>query len=223
MKKVSIVIPVYNVEKYVGLAIQSILKVEGITYEVVLVDDLSTDNSYKIISDYKSKYDNIRVYQNQENKGVSYTRNRLIKEARGEFIWFVDPDDMIVPFMAETFYNTAIKENVNCVYANHLCVVEDSEDISVYGNCKDYKVIKNKNIQLKDGYTCKNVVNINEIGTLVVWQGLINRDFLINNKIRCNEILNTFSNSKISLSSRVIFDITRSFVFFVLNVLNGIV
>lgn len=180
---ISFCLPVYNAQDYVDSCLKSILSVEGVEYEVILIDDCSTDSSFEIISGYALKHPNVRVLKNEENKGVSYTRNRLINEARGEFIWFVDPDDMIVPSAAEVFYKTAKKEEVNCVYANHLRVPENSEKISVYGNFKDYKVVENKNLQLKDAYTCKNATEFNEIGALVVWQGLIKKDFILKNKI----------------------------------------
>ena len=93
MKKVSIIIPVYNAEKTIEKCISSILKQTYKDYELLLIDDGSTDNSLKVIKKYR-KYKNIRIL-NQENHGVAYTRNRGIKEATGDYIMFIDNDDFI--------------------------------------------------------------------------------------------------------------------------------
>lgn len=94
MKKLSIIMPVYNTEKYVSRAIESILK-QKIDFELIIIDDGSTDNSYKICEKYSSKYENIKLYY-QSNSGQSAARNKGISLATGRYITFVDSDDWIV-------------------------------------------------------------------------------------------------------------------------------
>lgn len=94
MKRISIVVPVYNVEKYLTQCIDSIIKQTYTDYEVVLVNDGSKDSSGKICDEYSKKYDNIKVIH-KENGGLSSARNAGIQEATGEYVMFVDSDDYI--------------------------------------------------------------------------------------------------------------------------------
>lgn len=92
---ISCIVPVYNVESYLGLALDSILKQNFHSYEIILVDDGSTDDSSRICDEYSIKYpDRIRVYHTY-NKGVSAARNKGIENARGELLYFMDSDDQL--------------------------------------------------------------------------------------------------------------------------------
>ena len=91
----SIVIPVYNVESYLKECIESILSQTYKNYEIILVDDGSTDNSPKICDDYEEKYQNILVIHNK-NGGASSARNAGTKKAVGEYIIYMDSDDFIL-------------------------------------------------------------------------------------------------------------------------------
>ncbi len=92
--KFSIIIPVYNVERYLKDCIQSVLKQKYKDYEIILVDDGSSDNSSQICDNYVNSYKNIHVIH-QENQGLSAARNRGITLAKGEYIIFLDSDDVI--------------------------------------------------------------------------------------------------------------------------------
>lgn len=94
--KFSIVIPVFNVEDYIEECLNSIINnFDQNEFEIVCIDDASTDRSVEIIKYYQNNYPNINLYQNITNKGVAFSRNIGIKVAKGEFIWFVDSDDQI--------------------------------------------------------------------------------------------------------------------------------
>lgn len=93
-KHLSIIIPVYNVENYLETCINSILKKNIDNYEIILIDDGSTDKSGAICDEYSKKYDEIKVYH-QKNRGLSGARNTGIRHANGEFIMFIDSDDYI--------------------------------------------------------------------------------------------------------------------------------
>ena len=95
MIKFSVIIPVYNVEKYLQECLKSILEQTYNNYEIILVDDGSTDSSGKICDEYAQKYPNIHTYH-QVNQGQSVARNMGVKKAEGEYIWFVDSDDVII-------------------------------------------------------------------------------------------------------------------------------
>lgn len=91
---VSIIVPVYNAEKYLDECIESILNQSYTNYELLLVDDGSTDKSAAICDSYESKDERIKVFH-QNNTGVSAARNKGIQEACGEYITFIDSDDFI--------------------------------------------------------------------------------------------------------------------------------
>ena len=94
MPEFSIVVPIYNVEGYLKKCLDSILNQTFVDYEIILVNDGSTDQSLSIIKEYMSKYPDIKLI-NQENKGLSEARNSGLKEARGNYVLFVDSDDFI--------------------------------------------------------------------------------------------------------------------------------
>lgn len=91
---ISVIVPVYNAEKYLPKCLESILSQTFTDFELLLIDDGSTDNSSKICDNYASKDNRIRVFH-KENGGVSSTRNRGIKESQGKWIVFVDSDDWV--------------------------------------------------------------------------------------------------------------------------------
>lgn len=102
MEKVSVIVPVYNTEKYIRECIESILTQTYPEIQIILVDDGSTDHSLDICKEYEGKNTNIEVYH-QENKGVSAARNTGLKHVKGEYIFFVDSDDYILPQYIEDF------------------------------------------------------------------------------------------------------------------------
>ena len=95
---VSIIVPVYNVEKYIDRCINSIIDQDYANWELILIDDGSTDNSGKRCDQYASERSNIYVIH-QKNQGVSTARNVGIQIAKGEYFLFVDSDDWISPQM----------------------------------------------------------------------------------------------------------------------------
>lgn len=109
---VTVIIPVYNAEKYLERTIQSILGQTYSEWELLLIDDCSTDQSRLLMRKYEKQYDNIHCYYCEENKGPSQARNLGIEKAQGRYISFVDSDDLWVPeklekqmrFMAENQY-----------------------------------------------------------------------------------------------------------------------
>lgn len=96
MIRLSIIIPVYNVEQYIARCLDSCLSqnIPAEEYEIIVVNDESPDNSMAIVDDYCHKYKNIKVI-NRKNGGLSAARNTGIESARGEYIWFIDSDDRI--------------------------------------------------------------------------------------------------------------------------------
>ena len=94
--KVSVIVPVYKVEKYLGRCIESIIAQTYRDFELILVDDGSPDNCGKICDEYAKKYDYIRVLH-QQNQGLSAARNNGVPLSRGAWITFIDSDDFVTP------------------------------------------------------------------------------------------------------------------------------
>lgn len=90
----SYIVPAYNVSKYIGECIDSLEEQNYSNYEIIIINDGSVDGTKEICEEYCKKYSNIKLI-NQNNRGVSYSRNLGIQEAKGEYIWFVDSDDKI--------------------------------------------------------------------------------------------------------------------------------
>lgn len=114
-KLISVIIPVYNVEKYLSRCIDSVLKQTYTNYEIILVNDGSTDNSRKICDDYSKNNANIRVIH-KENAGLSHTRNVGIENATGSLVYFLDSDDYIAPECLQVLYENmqGNKADVSC-------------------------------------------------------------------------------------------------------------
>jgi len=106
MKKISVIIPVYNTEEYLERCINSVLNQEFQDLEIILVNDGSTDSSAEICNSYACKYNKISVFH-KANGGSSEARNMGIENATGEYITFVDSDDYIKPDMYKKLYNNA--------------------------------------------------------------------------------------------------------------------
>ena len=103
MKQVTIILPVYNAENYVGRCIDSIINQTYEDFEIMVINDGSTDSSYEILKEYEKKYPDKIILINQENKGVSKTRNESIKRANSKYIMFVDNDDYLDKDYIETY------------------------------------------------------------------------------------------------------------------------
>lgn len=118
--KVSIILPVYNSEKYIAKTIDSILNQNYNNYELIIIDDGSTDNSANICEKYANNEDRICLYK-RENYGVSKTRNFGLSRATGKYIMFVDSDDFYESNCIKTMVNVIVSKKVDlvsCSYSN---------------------------------------------------------------------------------------------------------
>ena len=107
MPKISVIVPVYKAEQYLHACVDSILSQTYTDYEIILVEDGSPDNCGRICDEYAAKYDCISVIH-QENRGQAAARNHAMQHAKGDWICFVDSDDLIHPQMLELLYEAAV-------------------------------------------------------------------------------------------------------------------
>lgn len=143
--KVSVIIPVYNIEEYIGRCIESILNQSFTDFELILINDGSNDNSGKICDKYANTDSRIKVIHNI-NKGVSASRNDGIKNATGEWICFVDGDDWIEEHTLLTLFRYNIKADIIQFKYNIIGAQSDFNEESIlqvklltqqnYTNCK---------------------------------------------------------------------------------------
>ncbi len=168
--KISIIIPVYNAEKYIENMLKSIEKQTLKEIELLFIDDGSTDSSINIILKYKKNFSNIRLFK-QNNMGAGKARNLGIENAHGEFICFIDADDFYVTEDAlEYLYYLAKKENVN-ICGGCSCNYKNGK-LSFVGLREERKFIKNQYVKKEDFP-----------GITGFWAYIYKREFLLTNKI----------------------------------------
>ena len=176
--KVSIILPIYNIEKYLRQCLNSCINQTLKDIEIICVNDGSSDNCLNILEEYAQKDSRIKII-NQENQGVSIARNNGINCAVGEYILFLDPDDWISLDCCELTYNQAKENDNNFVYFAHNIYNEESGKIQ---KCKDLipceKIINQKHVDLK------KTKNIQYYNNSYIWNKLYNRKWLIDNDMK---------------------------------------
>lgn len=115
----TIIVPVYNVEKYLSECLESLINQTLRNIEIILVDDASTDRSREIIKFYGDSDHRIKVIYNDQNQGPSKSRNKAINIAQGDYIGFVDSDDFVTKEMFEKMYNASVKSDADIVCCGH--------------------------------------------------------------------------------------------------------
>ncbi|HFU4234897.1 TPA: glycosyltransferase family 2 protein [Streptococcus suis] len=146
---VSIVMPAYNCEKYVVEAINSILAQTYRNWELLVLDDGSKDNTLRIIEEFSQKDSRIKALPNGKNMGVSATRNRGIELASGEWIAFLDSDDMWKPEKLEKQFEIVEKEAAEFLFTGSSYINEEGEaykEIFEVPEKITYKKLRNQNV-----------------------------------------------------------------------------
>ncbi|HAT4134361.1 glycosyltransferase family 2 protein [Clostridium perfringens] len=172
---VSVIVPVYNVEKYISKCIESIKNQTYKNIEIIFVDDGSNDNSRKIISGYMNLDKRIK-YLYQHNRGPSVARNKGIDEAKGDFIIFVDSDDWINTNMIEDMLAEMKKENADIAICDYIL---ETEKKSIYSDTLSKLKEINSN-SIKDLLVCSDTLNSQ-------CNRLYKKKIIFDNKIRFDE------------------------------------
>lgn len=174
MTDISIIVPIYNAEKYLNKCIKSLINQTKEELEFILVNDGSTDSSEEIIKTYKDK--RIKYFKNK-NQGIGKTRNFGIEKATGKYIMFLDSDDYLNTHACEELFNKAEKEKLDLVINNFYRVEEESEKEEII------KIPEFENTTLKENKNLLLDVN------LAPWNKLYKASLLKNNKIKFVEDL----------------------------------
>ena len=169
MPKISIIVPVYNVENYLKNCIDSILNQTFKDFELILVNDGSTDNSLNICEDYKSIDDRIKIV-NKKNGGLSSARNAGLDIATGEYIGFIDSDDYIHPQMYEILYNE-IKNEADISMCDFEKVYEFDKKLLGSNFVSDYEIEI-----LNNEEALSKLAEKNEVTYVVAWNKLYKKE-----------------------------------------------
>ncbi len=127
MIKVSIIIPMYNVEKYIGRCLDSLVNQTYKNIEILVIDDASKDNGKDVVKEYIKKHENVILIESESNKGVSNARNIGIMKSTGDYIMFSDSDDWYEQNAVETFVNVVNTTGADFVTANYFISYDDNK------------------------------------------------------------------------------------------------
>lgn len=163
---ISVILPVYNAEKFINRCIESMLNQTFSRFELIIINDGSMDSSLEICKMYEARDNRIRLFSN-ENKGVSFSRNFGIKKSRGKYVYFIDSDDWIESNTFETMYELA----------------KDGADLVIGGATYEYisdkaikKVIPEKTKEEYFWISKKNLVSF-------IWNKLYKKEIIVKNNI----------------------------------------
>lgn len=173
MKKISVIVPIYNVEKYLEKCLLSLEKQDFDSYEVIMVNDGSTDNSKSIAEMFVERNPNKFILLSQENKGQSAARNNAIKYSSAAYICYVDSDDTVEADFLKKLYQTAIKTDADLVFCafrslseKGVCLKTITEERFVAG--EKYNFSERKDLMLTQN---------------AVWNKLFKREIIIRHNL----------------------------------------
>lgn len=166
MVKISVIMPIYNVEAYLRQSLGSVLNQTMKDLELICINDGSTDDSLNILNEYAVKDSRIKII-NQKNSGAGYSRNVGIKHSQGEYLFFMDSDDWIDENFLQDVYSSAISANAD--------IVETTKSYNCYSN--DKKILFNK--RNAKGFTANGQYFRRD----VVWDKIFRRDFVNSHQI----------------------------------------
>lgn len=226
MKKISFIIPAYNCEQYISKCIESILqqKIQR-DYEIIIVNDGSTDNTEPIIKKYANENDRIK-YIYQENKGATYARNRGIEMANGKWAIFLDADDELETGIINSIdLEKMEEEKVDLIIGNYKKIDKDGNTISLVQDYKENKKITGERIPemcVADPKPGSKIYNLEKIKNVKlsfdhvkIGQDL---DFFVKYLIYCNNIYIT---NKYMYKYRILNgSISRTYTFKILGIID---
>lgn len=190
MKQLSIIVPIYKVEKYIRRCLESIFR-QGLNddvFEVIIVNDGTPDRSMEVIADIIQQHQNITVI-NQENQGLSVARNNGIEQARGEYILFIDSDDLLIDNTLPYLLDKALSSQADLVVADFVKMCD--EQIAQFDHNQgdrlfDVNLFNQKPVPLIVQDKSGRELLIQDLNPwqCYVWRTLYQREFLNRNHLR---------------------------------------
>ena len=184
MPAVSVIMPVYNSEKFLNAAIESVRNQTFSDWELLLIDDGSSDTSGSICDSYAALDNRVRVFH-QENRGICGARNRGLDEADGEYICFIDNDDVYNPSLLEKAYTAIVQHHAEVVkFGYH--VTETFPD----GGSQDRDTVSKDCISISGKNRAQLYTLVRESGFFnMIWNGLYSRKFLCDQHLRFDDTI----------------------------------
>lgn len=173
--KISIIVPVYNGEDFIAKCFHSILDQSFKEFEVIAINDCSTDQSKNILEDLAAKDNRLRIIYNKTNLGGGGSRNIGIDEAKGTYLMFVDHDDWLNPNACEILYNIAYSNDLDILESTH---IHDSKHSDTYRSIPDKKIASPR-VYSGAEYIIKYPF------MPIIWNRMWKRTFVIENHIYC--------------------------------------
>lgn len=211
MIKVSVIIPVYNVEPYLDEAMQSLLNQTLQEIEIIAVNDGSTDNSEEILKKYQAQ-DHRVSYYNQENQGQSVARNHALQYAQGKYIYFMDSDDVLLPDALQECYDYTEQTHADFIFFDGDVLLEPGAAPIPWNYHRTQLLQENTPYE---GEHLLNLMLDKQKHNCVVWLLFIRREFLQQTQLEFypgiiheDELFTTI----LTLKSKNIFCLQRSFV-----------
>ena len=125
MIKVSVILPVYNIENYVSKCLDSVINQTLKDIEIICINDCSSDSSKDIVLEYAKKDKRIKLINHEENQGLGFARNTGIINSQSDYLVFIDPDDYVSYNFVEELYDTSVKYGADMVFTNNMYTVNE--------------------------------------------------------------------------------------------------
>jgi len=176
---ISLIVSVYNKEKWVGETVDSLMNQTLRDIEILLIDDGSTDRSSQICDDYARKDPRIKVFH-QTNKGLGSARNRGLEKAAGQYVLFIDADDWIAENACATLYEKSQANHLDVLFFGVTGFLEQINKFGVYDDFSGFPPrIFNETLSFKDDVIFNHLFAINH----TAWSKLFKKDFLLQNHL----------------------------------------
>ena len=172
---ISVIIPIYNVEQYLSKCLDSVINQTYKNIEIICVNDGATDNSLKILEEYKSRDSRIKII-NQENGGLATARNTGLKNASGEFIYFLDSDDWVCTELIQTTYDAIQNSNADIAMFDTYNVYDEKSYVPVNRVSKFVKSHNTNVLNYKDDTNMRDL-------QCTAWSKLYRKNYLIKNNL----------------------------------------
>lgn len=174
MPKISVIVPIYNVEQYVSDCLQSLVEQTLSDIEIICVNDCGKDKSMQIVKEFAARDERIRIVKNWRNRGLSYSRNHGMRYARAPYVMYCDSDDMFMSDTCEKMYNAITTYNTDVVIGNIHIIYEANHDLKE-SDAKFFRVptVGVFDIPQNKKYICYGSA----------WGKIFRRDIIIDNKL----------------------------------------
>lgn len=182
MPKISVIIPIYNVEKYLPECLDSVVNQTLKDIEIICVDDCGMDNSIKIAEKYAQNDSRFKILRHSQNKGLGPARNTGLKNASGEYIFFLDSDDYLKEDILEKLYNKIKETNSDIVVSNSFSFTNEKDEYTL-NRVVNYNIWLNTDKEILVAVNLQNFINaVNKI-PCTAWGKLYSRAFINKNNI----------------------------------------